>query len=76
MALSQDTAVRALRKRYPMAGRPEENPVPCPVCGGAGLTIVDRSARPYAEWYYLTCARCGLEETLHVPMTPPSNTLD
>ena len=26
-------------------------PVACPACGKAGLAIIDRSARPYAEWY-------------------------
>jgi hypothetical protein len=27
----------------------------CPACGKEGLEIVDRSARPCAEWYALTC---------------------
>jgi hypothetical protein len=40
----------------------------CPVCGASGLTIVDRSARPYAEWYVLTCESCGLDATVHIPM--------
>ena len=25
----------------------------CPVCGAAGVEIIDRSARPYSEWYVL-----------------------
>jgi predicted RNA-binding Zn-ribbon protein involved in translation (DUF1610 family) len=75
MALSPDMVGQALESVARWRADPE-TPVPCPACGEAGLTIVDRSARPYAEWYYLNCARCGLEETLHVPMSPPSNTLD
>jgi predicted RNA-binding Zn-ribbon protein involved in translation (DUF1610 family) len=43
----------------------------CPRCGREGLTIADRSARPYAEWYQLGCAGCGLDETIHIPLGPP-----
>lgn len=75
MALSRDMVERALGSIAAWRADPEA-PVACPACGEPGLTVVDRSARPYAEWYYLNCARCGLEETLHVPMIPPSNTLD
>ena len=46
-------------------------PAMCPACGASGLAIVDRSARPYAEWYALSCASCGLEHTLHIPLAPP-----
>jgi hypothetical protein len=45
--------------------------VACPGCGQDGLVIVDRSARPYAEWYQLRCAGCGLDETIHIPLGPP-----
>ena len=45
--------------------------VACPRCGQAGLAIADRSARPYAEWYHLGCAACGLDETIHIPLGPP-----
>jgi hypothetical protein len=51
-------------------------PVACPACGKAGLAIIDRSARPYAEWYALTCPSCGLDETLHIPLGPPVHSLD
>ena len=51
-------------------------PVACPACGKAGLAIIDRSARPYAEWYALSCAACGLDETLHIPLAAPVQTLD
>ena len=42
-------------------------PVACPVCGKLGLAIVDRSARPHAEWYALTCSACGLERDAQHP---------
>ena len=50
--------------------------VACPVCGKDGLAIIDRSARPYAEWYALSCPACGLSETLHVALGPSVPTLD
>ncbi len=43
----------------------------CPVCGGGGLRIADRSARPHAEWYQLDCDACGLSEAIHIPLAPP-----
>ena len=58
-----------------LAGRPGRA-VACPVCGKPGLAIIDRSARPYAEWYALACAACGLDETLHIPLGPPVPSLD
>ena len=45
-------------------------PVACPVCEAVGLVIVDRSTRPYAEWYALSCSTCGLSHTIHIPMAP------
>ncbi|MFA5898913.1 MAG: hypothetical protein WC829_07350 [Hyphomicrobium sp.] len=45
-------------------------PVACPVCGAPGLVIEDRSTRPYAEWYALSCPSCGLGHTIHIPMSP------
>jgi hypothetical protein len=47
------------------------DPVLCPVCETQGLAIIDRSSRPYAEWYALTCAACGLDATIQLPMAPP-----
>jgi hypothetical protein len=47
------------------------NPVACPACGREGLTISDRSARPYAEWYVLSCSACGLNDALQIPLSPP-----
>ena len=51
-------------------------PVACPACGKEGLEIIDRSARPHAEWYALTCPACGLSETLHIPLGTAAHTLD
>lgn len=48
-----------------------ESAVACPVCESSGLLLIDRSARPYAEWYVLTCADCGLDATLQIPSAPP-----
>ena len=45
-------------------------PVACPVCEASGIEVVDRSTRPYAEWYALSCPSCGLEHTIHIPMAP------
>lgn len=44
----------------------------CPRCGAVGLALADRSARPYAEWYHLACAGCGLDETVHIPLGSPA----
>jgi hypothetical protein len=51
-------------------------PVACPMCGRKGLTVSDLSARPWAEWYRLDCAACGLDHTLHIPMRPMAGGLD
>lgn len=49
-----------------------DQPIACPACGTEGLTITDRSARPYAEWYHLACTACGLDHTLHIAMPGPA----
>jgi hypothetical protein len=51
-------------------------PVACVACGKPGMEIVDRSARPHAEWYALRCAACGLDATLNVPLGSPVQSLD
>lgn len=43
----------------------------CPVCQAPGIEIIDRSARPYSEWYALKCAACGLDTSLHIPLPGP-----
>jgi hypothetical protein len=50
--------------------------VACTACGKAGLEIIDRSARPHAEWYALSCEACGLRETLHIALGATVPTLD
>ena len=49
----------------------ETVPVACPCCMGGHLDIADRSARPYREWYALSCAACGYEQTVSVPLAAP-----
>ena len=46
--------------------------VACPGCERKVLAIEDRSSRPYAEWYVLSCPGCGLAETLHVALGAPN----
>lgn len=41
----------------------------CPYCGKAGVKIVDRSARPHAEWYAFSCDACGLDDALSIPLS-------
>ena len=73
--LDASAQIVALRRIAAWRLAPAE-PVACPVCDRPGLTIVDRSARPHAEWYHLTCAACGLVETLHVAMGAGPSGLD
>jgi predicted RNA-binding Zn-ribbon protein involved in translation (DUF1610 family) len=75
MALTADQQREAGRRVAQWRADPREQ-VACPACGKAGLEIVDRSARPYAEWYALSCPACGLNETLHIPLGPPVPSLD
>ena len=75
MALSAEAAREAYRRVNGWRADPA-TPVACPVCETSGLSIEDRSARPYAEWYALSCTACGLRETLNVPMSAPVRSLD
>jgi hypothetical protein len=68
--LPTDKIALALTRIAAWRAAPDQ-PVACPVCEAAGLAILDQSARPYAEWYALTCAACGLNATLHIPLGPP-----
>jgi hypothetical protein len=49
-----------------------DSAVVCPRCEAPGLVIIDQSARPYAEWYALSCAACGMAASLHIPLAGPS----
>jgi hypothetical protein len=49
----------------------ETKPVPCPCCDRGHLEISDRSARPYREWYAVSCSTCGFEKTASVPLAAP-----
>ena len=75
MPLTADQQREALRRITGWRLDPGQ-PVACPACERDGLGIEDRSARPYAEWYVLSCPACGLAETLHVAMAAPSQSWD
>jgi hypothetical protein len=75
MPLTADQQREALRRVAAWRADPAR-PVACPTCGAAGLAIVDRSARPHAEWYALSCPACGLNETLQVPLGAVVHRLD
>jgi len=68
--LPADKMLVALQRIAAWRAAPDD-PVACPVCDASGLAIVDQSARPYAEWYALTCTACGLSASIHLPMAPP-----
>ena len=46
----------------------EAVPVTCPCCAAPALEIADRSARPYREWYAVSCKQCGFEKTVSVSL--------
>ena len=69
--LTPEQSREALRRIAAWRSQPDA-PVQCPSCEARRLIVVDRSARPYAEWYALSCTACGLDTTLQVPMAPPS----
>jgi hypothetical protein len=75
MPLTPGQQREAIRRVAAWRGDPAA-PVPCPACGTPGLAIVDRSARPHAEWYALACPACGLDETLHIPLGAAVPTVD
>ena len=75
MALTADQQREAVRRIASWRANPERA-VACVACERAGLAIIDRSARPYAEWYALICAACGLDETLRIALGPPVQSLD
>jgi hypothetical protein len=75
MALTADQQREAARRISQWRADPLQ-PVVCVACSKPGLAIIDRSARPYAEWYALSCPACGLDETLHIALGPPVQMLD
>ena len=70
-ALTQEEAGRASETVARWRADPDQ-PLSCPRCGHEGLCVIDRSARPYAEWYVISCAGCSLEATLQIPLGPPA----
>jgi predicted RNA-binding Zn-ribbon protein involved in translation (DUF1610 family) len=75
MPLTPEQLSEAMRRVTAWRIEPARS-VACPACGAEGLAIVDRSARPHAEWYALSCPACGLNETLYIPMGAVVPTLD
>jgi hypothetical protein len=75
MALTADQQRHAVRAIAAWRADPGAA-VACPACAKPGMAIVDRSARPHAEWYALSCGACGLSETLHIPLGAAVPTLD
>ena len=75
MALDAERQREAVRRIAAWRASPQD-PVACPACGLGGLRIIDRSARPHAEWYALSCASCGLDETVHIALATSMPNLD
>jgi predicted RNA-binding Zn-ribbon protein involved in translation (DUF1610 family) len=75
MPLTPEQQAEAMRRIAAWRAAPAR-PVACPACGAAGLQIIDRSARPHAEWYALSCPACGLSETIHIPLGAAIHPLD
>lgn len=44
----------------------------CPRCDVVGVSIIDRSARPHADWYAFKCEACGLDDAINIPVTAHS----
>ena len=70
--LTQDEARRAA-DAITLWRRDPDQAVACPRCGLEGLGVIDRSVRPYAEWYLISCAGCSLDTTLNIPLAPPAS---
>lgn len=68
--LSADDVIKLLPRITAWRVDPEMT-VCCPRCDKTGLVIIDRSARPYSEWYAVSCAACGLDATLNIALGPP-----
>lgn len=62
------SAARRAVTRWQACGGASTPEIACPLCGAAGLTVTDRSARPHAEWYALNCSACGLDEAIAIPL--------
>lgn len=63
--------LRAALALIPSWQRTPTTSVACPECATDGLRIADHSVRPHAEWYTLSCTACGLDESIHSPMSLP-----
>ena len=61
-------ARRAITQWQAGGGSEPSRDIACPLCGAAGLSVIDRSARPHSEWYALNCTACGLDEAIAIPL--------
>ena len=68
VAAISDTELMAIVRAWRLD---EVKPVHCPDCQTPALEISDRSARPYREWYALSCPACGFDRTVSVPLGAP-----
>lgn len=64
--ISTQDVMRVAMRRIRMWESDKSKAVACPLCEAPGISIVDQSARPYSEWYYVTCTHCGLDDTIHI----------
>ena len=64
-------SLKAALAMIPTWHRTPEASFACPRCASKGLQIADRSVRPHAEWYALSCSTCGLDDNIHIPMSIP-----
>lgn len=62
------SAARRAITDWQAGGTSAASSIACPLCGTPGLVVIDRSARPHAEWYALSCNACGLDETVAIPL--------
>jgi transcription elongation factor Elf1 len=67
------TAVQAANAAIAAWQQAPERPAACPVCNAAALVVIDRSARPYTAWFALSCASCGLDDTVTYAMGGTGN---
>ncbi|MEL6298265.1 MAG: hypothetical protein AAFQ45_06820 [Pseudomonadota bacterium] len=76
MAILTDEKMRKAMRAINAARQGAVDDQRCPDCNAQGLLVEDRSARPHAEWYQLTCSACGFDEAIQIPLGTTPITLD
>ena len=64
--INNQDVMRVAMRRIRIWESDKSKPVSCPMCEAPGLGIIDQSARPYSEWYHVTCSHCGLDDKIHI----------